>query len=172
MQNESTDAINAVKADPKDVAKSLGLNLAVSQLGEVRQVTDRACVVTWTDCEEPHNTRSTSLQPGETFFYHDWNGSSCVFKEYTCQGAAEASSPTNVSAAGVATSEEASTYSCFRFFNPGNSRLGIYNNCSECKVLVYYWSGAGTYRYRVAGNSQTIVPFQGSSGYPLGEEDC
>lgn len=42
------------------------------------------CVISWNDCAHPHERNTVTLRQGETFYYHDWDGSKCVFKTYDC----------------------------------------------------------------------------------------
>jgi hypothetical protein len=44
---------------------------------------DNACVIQYTDCDD-RTTKTFTLSSGETAFYGDWDGSSCVRKEYKC----------------------------------------------------------------------------------------
>jgi hypothetical protein len=73
----------------REQADSQGKNLILAANGTQREIAPAqgevtaGCVVVYTDCTTK-TTTSTGLSSGDTFYYGDWNGSSCIRKEYTC----------------------------------------------------------------------------------------
>ena len=62
---------------------------------------------------------------------------------------------------------------CLSFFSAGIGRLGIRNNCSECKKAVVMWNqGVGIRLYRVNGHNQIIVNILAQHGQLIGEDPC
>lgn len=61
---------------------------------------------------------------------------------------------------------------CISFFAAGVGRVGMRNNCPECKKAVVMWSGVGVYRYRVNGFSEIVVDIASNNGQLIGEEPC
>lgn len=68
--------------------KQRGENFAVDKSGSVvpldrKETVAGVCTVSYTDCTDKKGY-TVYLQPGQTFYYGDWNGSQCVRKEYQC----------------------------------------------------------------------------------------
>lgn len=61
---------------------------------------------------------------------------------------------------------------CTVLFAAGIGRVGIRNNCPQCKFAVIVWDGATVKRYRVEGNNQIIINMEGLNGQLIGEDPC
>lgn len=63
-------------------------------------------------------------------------------------------------------------FPCVAFFAAGINRVGIRNNCTECKIAVVMWAGVGVYNYKVPAYGQIIVPMASNNGQLIGEQPC
>lgn len=61
---------------------------------------------------------------------------------------------------------------CTSLFAAGIGRVGIRNNCAQCKFAVIVWDGTKVKRYRVEGNNQIIIDIEGLNGQLIGEDPC
>ena len=61
---------------------------------------------------------------------------------------------------------------CTALFSGGIGRVGIRNNCPQCKFAVMVWDGTKVRRYRVEGNNQIIIDIEGLNGQLIGEDPC
>ena len=61
---------------------------------------------------------------------------------------------------------------CTVLFGAGIGRVGIRNNCPQCKFAVIVWDGSKIKRYRVEGNNQIIIDMEGLNGQLIGEDPC
>lgn len=62
---------------------------------------------------------------------------------------------------------------CVSFFNAGRGRVGIRNNCGECKIAVVHWTPTvGTRYYRINGFGQIIINQESQFGELIGENPC
>jgi hypothetical protein len=62
---------------------------------------------------------------------------------------------------------------CITFFAAGLGKLGIRNNCSECKTAVVSWTPrVGVRRYKVEAYKEIIVNQEDQTGQLIGEEPC
>lgn len=62
---------------------------------------------------------------------------------------------------------------CVSFFGAGIGRVGIRNNCPECKYAVVNWlPRVGIRRYRVEGHNQVIIDTEDNTGLLIGEDPC
>lgn len=71
-----------------------------------------------------------------------------------------------------AQSDVPKSFACLSFFAAGIAKVGIRNNCAECKVAVVMWSGIGVYNYKVPGYGQIVVSTVSSNGQLIGEQPC
>ncbi len=59
-------------------------DFVVTSKGElIEPVKAQGCAVSYVNCRMK-KTEIVNLQPGETFFYGDWDGQKCVRKTFTC----------------------------------------------------------------------------------------
>ena len=57
----------------------------VAQLNEpAPQPAAGSCMLTYTDCNTRQN-KAVAIASGQTILYGDWDGSTCVRKEFTCR---------------------------------------------------------------------------------------
>jgi hypothetical protein len=67
----------------------------------------------------------------------------------------------------------AAQFPCVSFFGASPGKLGIRNNCAECKLAVVMWTPTvGVMIYQVPGYSQIFVDVASSTGQLIGEEPC
>lgn len=65
-------------------AEQVGKNVVVDERGSISEaVIAPNCLVSFVDCDTKKTVVAT-LKPGDTLFYGDWNGTSCVRKKFTC----------------------------------------------------------------------------------------
>lgn len=70
-------------------------------------------------------------------------------------------------------SPESATLQCLSFFAAGIGKVGIRNNCSECKMAVVNWlPNAGIRKYRVSGYNQIVIDTADQTGLLIGEDPC
>lgn len=65
--------------------------------------------------------------------------------------------------------------SCCAFFAAGVGRLGIRNNCAECKAVVIAWTPNNPLvitKHKLAGFSQVVIDMQSQTAQLIGEEPC
>jgi hypothetical protein len=61
---------------------------------------------------------------------------------------------------------------CSLFGNVGIMKVGIRNNCDQCKLAVISWDNHQILRYRVGGHSQIVIDCASLNGQLIGEDPC
>jgi len=67
----------------------------------------------------------------------------------------------------------AAQFPCVSFFSGGPGKLGIRNNCPQCKIAVVMWTPrVGVVKYSVKGYGEILVDLASATGQLIGEEPC